>query len=125
MRMNATCFRALGRGMLLLLAAIGAQLTFSASAQTTITPTFESMGIEWAPPVGVAGQAYATFAPVGSGATPTRSLDLVFDAAAGEYRGSLLFLEPDTQFDITLYVDGVATETAMAISFTLESCYIV
>ena len=89
----------------------GCQLTFPANAQTTITPTFESMGIDWTPPGGVAGQAYATFAPVGSGATPTQSLDLVFDAASGEYRGSLLFLSPNTDYDITLYLDGVATET--------------
>ena len=80
----------------------------------TFTPTFESMSIDWTPPGGVAGQAYATFAPVGAVAAPTRSLDLSFDAAAREYRGSLLFLTPDTEYNITLHLDGVPIETATA-----------
>jgi hypothetical protein len=65
-------------------------------------PTFNSIGLYWAPPEGgEANPARVQFRPAGKGAWRA-GLDLWFDERNGEYRGSLVELEPGTDYEVRL-----------------------
>jgi len=67
-------------------------------------PTFQSIGLYWAPPGGGASvPAQVQFKEAGApDSSYRRGLDLWFDARNSEYRGSLVELKPGTTYDIKL-----------------------
>ncbi len=91
--------------MLKILALYGALFVGTANA-ATCKSTFESIGCSFP------GVAEGVDAHLDAGGV--QSLPLFFDRIVGEYRGSLLFLDPGTDYDVTLVVDGVDIETASA-----------
>jgi hypothetical protein len=90
--------------IVLLLATLSARATpsFNSADEWNLVPTFQSIGIYWAPPGGGATvAAQVTFREAGMGGF-RQGLDLWYDARNGEYRGSLVELKPDTVYDIKL-----------------------
>lgn len=81
------------------------------SASPAATPsaiaTYESASLYWKNQD--KGSCRVQYRPTGT--TEWRSaLDLIHDAAAGEYRGSLVGLEPDSSYDVRLSAGGGAAE---------------
>ena len=76
--------------------------------------TFHSIGLYWSPPGGAdSNPARVEFRPAGGGAW-RQGLDLWFDARNGEYRGSLVELEPGTAYEVKLSLASGTTETIKA-----------
>jgi PKD repeat protein len=99
--------------LLLALAPVAfAQPSFQNNAQFKAIPTFESLGLYWNPPNKGTGQvAQVEYKPAGAPASQyKRGLDLWYDertpapsgGSPGEYRGSLVHLQPNTAYDIRL-----------------------
>ena len=69
------------------------------AAEPYAVPTFECIGIYY--PAADSGPCRVQYRTVGA-ADWRRALDLVYDGRDGEYRGSIVGLEPDTEYDIRL-----------------------
>lgn len=86
----------------------------AAAAAPSAVSTFHSIGLYWSPAGGAeSNAARVQFRPSGSSAW-RQGLDLWFDARNGEYRGSLVELEPGTAYEVKLTLAGGATETVTA-----------
>jgi len=95
---------------ILLLAAAPLALHAAPSAVST----FHSIGLYWSPEGGSeSNAARVQFRPAGSGEW-RQGLDLWFDARNGEYRGSLVELEPGTAYEVKLTLAGGASESLTA-----------
>jgi PKD repeat protein len=89
---------------ILFLAALPAAATPSLGSadEWNVVPTFQSLGIYWAPPGGGATvTAQVLFRESGVGGFRP-GLDLWYDARNAEYRGSIVELKPNTVYDIKL-----------------------
>lgn len=76
--------------------------------------TFQSIGLYWSPPGGAGDNAAKVeFRPAGKGAW-RQGLDLWFDSRDGQYRGSLVELEPGTLYEVHLTLRSGASETLKA-----------
>jgi hypothetical protein len=71
-------------------------------------PTFESIGLYWTPPSNPGAGCPVIFRKVGDSAW-RQGLDMWYDPANGECRGSLVLLNPGTQYEIQF---GLPGETA-------------
>ena len=90
-----------------------APLAAQAAAPSAIS-TFHSIGLYWSPASGSeSNAARVQFRPAG-GSAWRQGLDLWFDARNGEYRGSLVELEPGTAYEIKLALSDGKTETISA-----------
>jgi hypothetical protein len=81
-----------------------AQPSFGTSDEYRAVSTFHSIGVYWAPP-GKAASAIAEIRYKVAGAPDSeyrRGLDLWYDVRNGEYRGSIVYLQPGTAYDIRL-----------------------
>lgn len=83
---------------------------FPALGTATAVATFHSLGLYWKPADGAATRTCSVqFRRAGATAW-RRGLDLWFDARSGEYRGSLVQLEPGTAWQVKLSLsDGAST----------------
>jgi hypothetical protein len=89
-------------------------LALAANAAPSAVSTFHSIGLYWSPPGGSeSNAARVEFRPAGGGAW-RQGLDLWFDARDGEYRGSLVELEPGTAYEVKLTLSSGASETIQA-----------
>jgi PKD repeat protein len=89
-----------------------AQPSFQTNVEFRAVPTFHSLGLYWSPPGKGTGQiAQVEYKLAGAPASEyKRGFDLWYDlrtpapsgGTAGEYRGSLLHLQPNTAYDIRL-----------------------
>ena len=80
--------------------------SFFSHAQPSYVATFHSIGLYWSPPGGDAAQAARVeFRKRGDPAW-RRGLDLWFDERDGEYRGSLVELDPGTQYEVVLELES-------------------
>ena len=79
---------------------------------TRAVPTYESVGLYWSNPPGAnaATGCAVRFRPAGVGAY-TQGLNLWFDAASNECRGSLVHLAPGTNYEAELSVAGALPVT--------------
>jgi hypothetical protein len=85
--------------------------TLLAPGPIVTTPTFESAGLYWSPDGGgPEHRVHATFRR-SDDARQRTSLDLVWNAAAGEYRGSLLMLDSGSHYEVTLWCGGQVVQT--------------
>src|SRR5690349_8205612 len=76
--------------------------SFGTADEWNAVPTFQSIGLYWAPPGGGATvAAQVTFREAGTGGF-RQGLDLWWDARNSEYRGSIVELKPDTTYDVIL-----------------------
>ncbi len=76
--------------------------------------TFQSIGLYWSPPGGAEDNAARVeFRPAGK-ASWRQGLDLWFDSRNSEYRGSLVELEPGTQYEVRLTLKSGLSETLNA-----------
>src|SRR5690242_739827 len=77
--------------------------SFGSGDEWNAVPTFQSIGLYWAPPGGGdTVTAQVQFREAGAGAGYRQGLDLWYDNRNGEYRGSIVELEPNTAYDIIL-----------------------
>jgi hypothetical protein len=84
--------------------------TAAVAAPTGIS-TFHSISLYWSPEGGAeSNAARVEFRKRGDGAW-RRGLDLWFDARNGEYRGSLVELEPDSAYEVKLRLSSGPGET--------------
>ena len=82
-------------------------------AAPSAVSTFHSIGLYWSPDSGAeSSPARVEFRKAGD-AQWRQGLDLWFDARNGEYRGSLVELEPGTEYEVRLALSG-RTETIKA-----------
>jgi Right handed beta helix region len=96
------------RGALALLLACAAPSVAgpAASPEPKAVATFHAVGLYWSPASGAADrEASVRFRPAGSEAWRAGQ-PLWFDARNGEYRGSLVALEPATSYEIELSLAG-------------------
>ncbi|HET7672696.1 MAG TPA: hypothetical protein VFK84_19965 [Burkholderiales bacterium] len=69
-------------------------------------PTYESIGLYWTPPSNPGGAGCTViFREVGE-ASFRQGLNLWYDSATNECRGSLVLLEPNTTYEVQLGLDG-------------------
>ena len=73
-------------------------------------PTFESIGLYWTPPSNPGGGCPVIFRRVGDSAW-RQGLDMWYDPANRECRGSLVLLDPGTSYEIQM---GMPAQTASA-----------
>ena len=73
-------------------------------------PTFESIGLYWTPPSNPGDGCPVIFRKVGDSAW-REGLDMWYDRASGECRGSLVLLDPGTSYEIQM---GMPAQTASA-----------
>jgi hypothetical protein len=101
---------------LVLLSALAGRSAAAADA----VATFHSIGLSWSPPGGSAGTAATVrYRPMG-GSPYVEGLPLWFDARNGEYRGSLVQLEPGTTYEIELTHDADPPEVLSASTWPAE-----
>src|SRR5919108_322346 len=79
-------------------------------------PTFESIGLYWTPPSNPGAGCPVIFRKVGD-PTWRQGIDMWYDPANGECRGSLVLLDPGTSYDIQFGMPG-ATASAGLIATT-------
>ena len=97
-------------GALLLAATLPA-----AAAGPSAVSTFHSIGLYWRPAGGSeSNAARVEFREKGGGGAWRRGLDLWFDARDGEYRGSLVELEPGTAYEVKLTLSEGSSEAITA-----------
>src|SRR5438105_796424 len=76
--------------------------SFNSADEWNAVPTFQSIGLYWAPPGGGdTVMAQVLFREAGTG-TYRQGLDLWYDNRNGEYRGSIVELEANTAYDVIL-----------------------
>lgn len=76
--------------------------SFGSADEWNAVPTFQSIGLYWAPPGGGATvAAQVLFREAGLGGY-RQGVDLWWDARNSEYRGSIVELKPNTPYDIIL-----------------------
>jgi hypothetical protein len=86
----------------------------SLAAAPRAVPTFHSIGLYWSPQGGSeANAARVEFRKSGTSAW-RQGLDLWFDARNGEYRGSLVELDPGSAYEIKLSLQSGLNETLPA-----------
>ena len=88
----------------LLLIALAAFCAAAAGAPKAVA-TFHSIGLYWSPEGGGEGNAARVQFREAKGSWRP-GLDLWFDARNNEYRGSIVELKPDTEYEIRLTLDG-------------------
>ncbi|HEV3009122.1 MAG TPA: hypothetical protein VGX52_08830, partial [Burkholderiales bacterium] len=89
-----------------------AAMPLAANAAPSAVSTFHSIGLYWSPEGGSeSNAARVEFRKEGSGDAWRQGLDLWFDARDGEYRGSLVELEPGTRYEIRLALASGVRET--------------
>jgi hypothetical protein len=94
--------------------------TLAADAPTSVA-TFHSLGLYWSPANGSADiECQVRYRAVGSG-TWHQALPLWFDDRDGEYRGSIIELEPATSYEIELTLEGTATTETFTATTWSES----
>lgn len=76
--------------------------------------TFHSIGLYWSPPGGDAAKAARVEFRKPGEANWRRGLDLWFDERDGEYRGSLVELDPGASYEIRLSLPGGIQESLIA-----------
>jgi hypothetical protein len=92
-----------------------AAISLAANAAPSAVSTFHSIGLYWSPPGGAeSNAARVEFRKQGSADAWRQGLDLWFDARNGEYRGSLVELEPGTGYEIRLALANGAREKLAA-----------
>ena len=85
-------------------------------AAPTVVSTFESMGVSWTPSGG-GGDACTLQYKVNGAGSYEDAQNMVWDSDAGEYRGSIVGLTPNTNYDI--FVDnGTDDETLSPVPTT-------
>jgi hypothetical protein len=90
-------------------------LALAANAAPSAVSTFHSIGLYWSPQGGAeSSAARVEFRKQGSADAWRQGLDLWFDARNGEYRGSLVELEPGTAYEVKLTLSSGASETIHA-----------
>jgi Right handed beta helix region len=80
-------------------------------------PTFECLGVSWAPPEGAAGDLCSMSYRVVGETTWREALPPWFDARNGEYRGSIVGLRPGTAYEVSLRLEKSGA-TAMVTAST-------
>ena len=96
-----------------------AAMPLAASAAASAVSTFQSIGLYWSPAGGSeSNAARVEFRKAGGRDAWRRGLDLWFDARNGEYRGSLVELEPGTRYEIRLRLADGASETLNATTWS-------
>ena len=84
-----------------------ALLSTAALAAPSAVSTFHSIGLYWSPQGGAdSNAARVEFRKHGSADAWRQGLELWFDARNGEYRGSLVELEPGTAYEVKLTLLG-------------------
>jgi PKD repeat protein len=91
--------------------------SFDPATPWNAVPTFHSLGLYWAP-TGKAANVKAAVRFRASGTSQWQEgLDLWYDSRNGEYRGSLVHLQPATTYEIQLKLgNGAWTNVAPAVS---------
>lgn len=100
--------------MRLLIVLLLTTLALAASAAPSAVSTFHSIGLYWSPEGGAESTAARVEFRKEGGGDWRRGLDLWFDARNGEYRGSLVELEPGTAYAVKLTLASGASETIHA-----------
>ncbi|MGE5098212.1 MAG: hypothetical protein ACM3SO_23965 [Betaproteobacteria bacterium] len=72
-------------------------------------PTYEAVGLYWSAPAASSAGCDVRYRPSGT-ATWSNGLPLWFDSAANECRGSLVYLNPGTSYEVQLGVNGNFTK---------------
>ena len=85
-----------------------------AAAGPSAVATFHSLGLYWSPQGGSESNAARVEFREKGGGDWRRGLDLWFDARDGEYRGSLVELEPGTAYEVKLTLSSGSTATLVA-----------
>src|SRR5690242_1420960 len=86
------------------------------STGVAAVPTYEAVGLYWsAPGANSATGCEVRFRPSGSSAW-TQGLNLWFDAAANQCRGSLVNLTPGTAYEVQLNLPGAAPSKGVSFS---------
>lgn len=93
---------------LTILLAAGAALAQSDGGKASAVPTFESLGLYYDRPL--AQSACRVRYRIAGGTEWREGYPLVYDQREKQYRGSLVGLKPDTQYDIRLEADGESAE---------------
>ncbi|MBN2495536.1 MAG: right-handed parallel beta-helix repeat-containing protein [Deltaproteobacteria bacterium] len=84
-------------------------------------PTFHCVGLTWAPAGGAADRACRVRYRLFADSAWREALPLWFDARDGEYRGSIVQLEPESRYQIELELAGTAQRTALVVDTWSES----
>jgi hypothetical protein len=89
-----------------------AAMPLAAQAAPSAVPTFHSIGLYWSPAgASESNVARVEFRKAGGGEAWRRGLDLWFDPRNREYRGSLVELEPGTQYEIRIGSETISART--------------
>jgi hypothetical protein len=91
-----------------------ALLAQAAAAAPRSVSTFHSIGLYWSPPGGAPDNAARVQFRAAGAPGWRQGLDLWFDERDGEYRGSLVELEPDTEYSVRLTLASGLSETLTA-----------
>jgi len=95
---------------MLLLAAV----PLAANAAPSAVSTFHSIGLYWSPQGGSESNAARVEFRASGSAEWRQGLDLWFDARDGEYRGSLVELEPGTAYEVRIKLESGPGESITA-----------
>ena len=102
-------------GMRFLALILLAAASVASAKEPSAVSTFHSIGLYWSPEGGAeSNAARVEFREKGSRDGWRRGLDLWFDTRNGEYRGSLVELDPGTAYEVKLSLSSGATETLTA-----------
>ena len=83
--------------------------TTTLAAEPEIVPTFNSLGITWKPNGASVDETAAVRYRMADTSAWNEGLPLWFDPEVNEYRGSIVHLKPNTNYEIELTLDGTST----------------
>src|SRR5437868_12147638 len=91
------------------------------SSGARAVPTFESIGLYWTPPSTPSADGCAVIFRKPGEATYRQGLNLWYDAAANECRGSLVLLEPGTSYEVQLGLSGQSPSVGVSVATWSET----
>src|SRR5262245_10740948 len=90
----------------------------AAFAEPRSVSTFQSIGLYWSPSGAAAGNAARVQFRAAGEPVWRQGLELWFDERDGEYRGSLVELDPGTQYSVRLTLASGFSETLTAATWS-------
>jgi hypothetical protein len=114
-------WHAAAAALVLSLAWPGWPASAAADEQPAAVPTFECVGLSWKAPGGAADKTCeARYRAAGADAWKD-AMPLWFDARNGEYRGSIVCLQPGTAYEVALALRGTPTRAALTVATWKEA----
>jgi len=95
-------------------------MSLTAAAAPSAVATFHSIGLYWSPDGGAESNAARVEFRKAGAASWRQGLDLWFDARNGEYRGSLVELEPGTAYEVRVVLASGLAEGMTARTWSEE-----